>query len=226
MRWLSWGDVTVQTCFSGPIGRRASVIVVLTLAGSASAGAASGCAEQHVRPKPDLIVTNVGLHVQQGGFWDIRSDHGTFDYVFFTGPVTYTVQVTDSIDGCVWSGTGTYDPRDPAMVGELNLQFGPAAHYSASDFVDPKFFFPVTQTCPGHRTGTFSFSPAVFGVPQMVGHGPRHSTLRRSRTDRARRPAHGGGHHLRVEPPCRGRLSLRSLVQLTNGRSSHGPCLD
>lgn len=47
----------MNTWFSGSIRRRASVIVALTLAVSASAGAASGRAEQYLRPpKPNLVV--------------------------------------------------------------------------------------------------------------------------------------------------------------------------
>jgi len=98
-----------------------------------------------------------------------HGNHGTFGYVFFRGPVTYTVQGTDDI-GCVWSGTGTYNPLHHAAL--LNLQFGPGANYSARDFVDPKFAFAVTMTCPSGHSGTSAFGPTVFGFPRWLDTGP------------------------------------------------------
>jgi hypothetical protein len=98
-----------------------------------------------------------------------RGNHGTFGYVFFRGPVTYTVQGTDDA-GCTWSGTGDYNPLH--QTAPLDLQFGPGAHYSARDFVDPKFAFNVTTTCPGHITGNDGFSPSLFGLPKWLDTSP------------------------------------------------------
>jgi hypothetical protein len=86
-----------------------------------------------------------------------HANEGGFVYHRVVASVSFTV--SGSTAGCIWTGSGTYTPADPA--DRINLNFG-ASHavYAAHTKTSTSYHFPARITCPGAAPIDFELFPA------------------------------------------------------------------
>jgi len=83
---------------------------------------------------------------------------GIFDYFFTTGTLTFSYKMS-STNGCTASGNGAFTP---STRGGIRVRFGANPRYNAlRTGIAESFALPVTLTCPGVPTTTYTIHPDI-----------------------------------------------------------------